>query len=157
MKKKLLLVITVLLAAFTLITAAAFTSRVEASKSVEVVSEVIPAPEAENSVEAFQRYYYGALAIDGNKGRGYGFAVNYSTQSAADSYALNQCGYGCQVVIRFYNTCAAYAADQARGSTVYGWSQGNTGPSARIAAINQCRNRGGRSCVVRVWGCTNRR
>ena len=58
--------------------------------------------------------------------------------------------------------CAAYAADQAAGSTAYGWgiqapgTVGSSGESgAKNRALFECRKRGGSnsSCIVRVWGC----
>lgn len=99
---------------------------------------------------------FGALAIDLRQGNQWGWAVNYSTRAAADQRALSECGYGCSIVMRFSNTCAAYAADQARGSTAYGWSYGSSSSSAvQNRALRECRSRGGArsNCIVRVWGC----
>ena len=96
----------------------------------------------------------GALAIDENQGDQWGWAVNFSTQAEADQHALNECGYGCSIVVRFWNSCAAYAADQTRGSTVAGWSYGYSSISeAQYTAMSQCRSRGGTNCLLRVWGC----
>ena len=98
----------------------------------------------------------GALAIDENQGDQYGWAINYPTQAEADRRAMNECGYGCSIVMRFGNTCAAYAADQARGSSCV-WV-GRTGTVvhlvAQIGLLGECRNRGGANnhCIVRVWG-----
>lgn len=98
----------------------------------------------------------GALAIDGNQGDQYGFSYNHPTMGAAEQRALSECGSGCQVVLRFSSGCAAYAADQSRGSSVYGWYQAGSGGSAQSGALNECRSRGGRACQVRVWGCNGR-
>lgn len=98
----------------------------------------------------------GALAIDTNQGDQWGWAVDYPSQTDADRRALNECGYGCSIVMRFSNTCAAYAADQAHGSTVYGWAHGYSSSSgAQNGALSECRLRGGAGsqCIVRVWGC----
>lgn len=98
----------------------------------------------------------GALAIDTNQGDQWGWAVNYPSQADADRRALNECGYGCSIVMRFSNTCAAYAADQSRGSTAYGWAYGYSNSSgAQNRALQECQARGGAGsyCIVRVWGC----
>ena len=99
---------------------------------------------------------WGALAIDSNQGQSWGWAIDYPTVQAAKQRALAECGQNCRVVMTFSNQCAAYAADQTRGSTIYGWAKDSTGTSARNRAMNECRNRGGESCIVRVWGCTRR-
>jgi hypothetical protein len=97
---------------------------------------------------------YGALAIDANHGSRWGTATEYSTQWAADQRALSECGQGCHIVLRIQNQCAAYAADQASGSTIAGWA---TEPN-QAAAVNraswECRSRGGSSCQIRVWACS---
>ena len=98
----------------------------------------------------------GSLAIDENQGDQYGWAVGFQTQSEADQNALRECGYGCSVVMRFSNTCAAYAADQANRSTAYGWAYGfSSSSAAQNGALQQCRSRGGSQshCIVRAWGC----
>ena len=98
----------------------------------------------------------GALAIDSNQGDQYGFAYNHPSMGAAEQRALSECGRGCGVVLRFSSGCAAYAADQSRGSSIYGWYQASSGNAAQSGAMNVCRSRGGRSCQVRVWGCNSR-
>ena len=98
----------------------------------------------------------GALAIDTNQGTQYGWAVNYPTQADADRRALNECGYNCTIVMRFSNSCAAYAADQNRASTAYGWAYGfSSSSAAQNGAMRECQNRGGSGsyCIVRAWGC----
>jgi len=100
---------------------------------------------------------WGALAIDRNQGPSWGWAIDYGTLQAATQRALAECSVeNCHIVMAFTNQCAAFAADQAQGSSVYGWSKGNDAASTRNAALNHCRARGGTSCLVRVWGCTTR-
>ena len=71
--------------------------------------------------------------------------------------ALSECGEQCRVVMRFSGECAAYAADQAAGSTAYGWANGfESGAGARGRALAECQQKGGTSCIVRSWGCTRR-
>jgi hypothetical protein len=97
----------------------------------------------------------GALAIDSNQGEQYGFAYQYADFDQAQTRALNECGAGCQVVLQFADECAAYAADQANGSSIYGWATAPSAVDAQSGAISQCAARGGNSCIVRTWGCEN--
>lgn len=103
---------------------------------------------------ATQAWAAGALAIDSNQGDQYGFAYNYPSSGQAEQKALSECGRGCQIVFRFSRTCVAYAADQARGSTAYGWGYAPSAGGAQNNAMAECRARGS-SCMVRVWGCDN--
>ena len=99
----------------------------------------------------------GSLAIDSNQGPSWGWAVDYETVQAASQSALARCGVqSCQVVMTFTNQCGAFAADQTRGSTLYGWAKGSSASSTRNTALDYCRQGGGASCIVRVWGCTSR-
>ena len=102
------------------------------------------------------RSLWGALAIDANQGQAWGWAIDYPTVLEAEQRALSECGRDCYVVMTFRNQCAAFAADQERGSTIYGWAKHSTSASAKNHALNACRKRGGKSCIVRVWGCTRR-
>jgi hypothetical protein len=95
----------------------------------------------------------GALAIDSNQGGSYGWAVDFKSVGDAERYAVSKCGGNCQVVLRFSKGCGAYAADQTRGSTAIGWGTDSNGPAAQNRALRECQSRGGRSCIVRVWGC----
>ena len=99
----------------------------------------------------------GSLAIDSNQGPAYGFSYNYRSVAEADQHALNDCGGNCQVVEHFSGECAAYAADQASGSTATGWGKASTGGAAQSRAMSECAGRGGTRCIVRAWGCDNRR
>ena len=97
----------------------------------------------------------GALAIDSNQGEQYGFAYSYASYGEAQDRALSECGAGCQVVLQFADECAAYAADQSNGSSIYGWATAATSGAAQSGALAQCSNQGGNSCTVRTWGCEN--
>ena len=100
---------------------------------------------------------YEALAIDSNQGPAWGWAINYATTQATDRRALRECGGNCRIIMRFSNECAAFAADQAQGSTSYGWANGyDTGAGAQNRATDECRKKGGTACIVRAWGCTRR-
>lgn len=97
----------------------------------------------------------GSLAIDSNQGDQYGFAYDYPSTSESDARALNECGAGCQVVQQFASGCAAYAADQAGGSSIYGWYTGSSASEVQSGALSECAAQGGTSCQVRVWGCNS--
>jgi hypothetical protein len=96
---------------------------------------------------------YGALAIDDNQGSRHGFSYDYPTAYAAQERALQECGAGCTIVNTFETGCAAYAADQAPGSTVYGWGTSTTRADAERIAMDFCWQYGGTQCLIRVWGC----
>ena len=98
----------------------------------------------------------GALAIDERQGDQYGFSYDYPSMNDAANKALNECGRNCQVVQTFANGCAAYAADQRRNSTVYGWGTASNGGQAQATALQYCRSNGGVQCTVRAWGCHGR-
>jgi len=96
----------------------------------------------------------GSLAIDTLQGKEYGFSFNRPSYGVADERAKRECGPDCSIVKRFENQCAAFAADQAAGSTVYGWWQGAaTSAVVQQRALSECRSQGGSSCIVRAWGC----
>jgi hypothetical protein len=95
----------------------------------------------------------GSLAIDTLQGEKYGFSFNHPSIDQADQRAMRECGADCSVVMRFRAECAAYAADQARGSNAYGWGTGATSGAVQQRAMSECRAKGGSSCKVRAWGC----
>lgn len=95
----------------------------------------------------------GALAFDANQGDQWGWAIDYETQAKANARALKECGQGCSVVLTFKNQCATFVADQAAGSTAYGWAKASTRSHALAKANNECIQRGGTSCLERIWGC----
>ena len=98
-------------------------------------------------------YGAGALAIDENQGDQYGFSYGSSQISEATNRALSECGTNCTIVKTFSGGCAAYAADQSKGSIIYGWATGLTGGQVQSASIQYCRSYGGSACSVRAWAC----
>lgn len=95
----------------------------------------------------------GALAIEAYPGGAYGWAVAQESSKQAAEVALNRCGIGCQIVLRFDTGCGAFATDQSPISSVTGWGAAATESAAQNRAVTECMLHGGRSCVVRVWGC----
>jgi hypothetical protein len=96
---------------------------------------------------------YTALAINGNHGSQYGWATGQRSPNMAAVTALGYCGNGCRVVLQFASGCGAYAADQAGGSSIYGWGTAGSRRQAEAIALGECRSRGGGDCIVRVWAC----
>lgn len=99
-----------------------------------------------------QAFGAGALAIDGHRGQ-FGFVHNTSNVEQAEQKALQNCGTGCQVVLRFENGCAAFAADQSGVSHAYGWGALKTSSESEKRAMAACEARGGKSCKIQSSGC----
>ena len=95
---------------------------------------------------------FGALAIDSHHGSSYGFSFQQPSAEAARNLAVSKCGANCKAVVYFRNTCAAYAADQAEGSTVYGWGYAPNKEKAQSLAMGYCKKTGS-ACQIRVWAC----
>ena len=116
---------------------------------------------------ASARDYYGALVYNSRSGVT-AYAVNAYSSYEAERRARRQCrqrhGYNdsrrfaCRVVVRFRNTCAAYATSRQYdyGRYIYGWGYAPRSPWARRRAVRNCYDKGGRYCSVRVWACTTR-
>lgn len=98
-----------------------------------------------------------ALAIDHNQGAAYGTSFDERSMRRAERVALRDCGLDCEIVLRIETGCGAYAADQARDSTVFGYAFAEAGESERAQrrAMRQCREHGGRRCQVRAWACNS--
>ncbi len=91
----------------------------------------------------------GALAADRMSGS-YGYSYGMATKADADKAAIASCGAKCTVVANFSKGCAAYAncPGGAQGVGLDGNAE-----AAQKKAVEACRNQGGGSCAVRVWGC----
>jgi hypothetical protein len=99
-----------------------------------------------------------SLAIDRRQGTRYGWAIDYANWHESDERALSECkrnGGNCQVVLRFTGGCGAFAADQAKGSSVYGWGLGTSRQAAENRAWDEARQRGATNLMTRVWGCNS--
>lgn len=99
-------------------------------------------------------FAWGALAIDGDKLEHYGWAIDYPTYDKATKKALKECGDKCYIVMTFNGGAAAYAADQHKQSTAYGWGRADTAAVAKEKALEYCKQFGGSAndCIVRAWG-----
>ena len=96
---------------------------------------------------------YGAIAY-GSESGAVGWSYDFDDAPAAEKEALGNCrahGADCQVVVDFWNSCAAVAAD---GATV-AYGLGDTESQAEEEAVAACEKGGGDSCDVQAWSCTN--
>ena len=99
---------------------------------------------------------FGALAIDADQGTAWAWAAGRADEAEAKRAALDECGQGCRIVGTVQDGCAAYAADQARGSSVWAWASAyDRETDATGAALDECARRGGTDCIVRVWACAD--
>jgi len=112
--------------------------------AIFAVLALLPAPRAAHA--------FGALAVDSNQGDAYGFSFAQANPEAARNAAVAKCGKDCKAVVYFRNICAAYAADQAEGSTVYGWGYAPNKERAQALAMSYCKKNGS-ACIIRVWAC----
>lgn len=108
------------------------------------------------AADAAEASTFGALAIDTNQGTAWAWAAGRADEAEARRAALDECGQGCRIVVTVQDGCAAYAADQARGSSVWAWvSAYDSETDATPLALDECAQRGGTDCIVRVWACSD--
>lgn len=111
-------------------------------------------------IAAGQTGKYGALAVDRSNGFYYGWAIDYETQSEADSRALQECidrGGNCSIVKRWGGgLCAVYRTIDGDVGTAYGWGVASSRSEADRIATNECQKRSnGTPCNNYVWGCNS--
>jgi hypothetical protein len=95
---------------------------------------------------------YGSIAYGWQSGA-VGWAYDFDDAPAAEREALRNCGANgndCEIVVDFWNSCAAVAAD---GGTV-AFGLGDDRRQAEGAAILACGEDGGANCLVQAWSCT---
>lgn len=107
------------------------------------------------AARAQQPSTFGALAVDSPQGARWGYSYNHPNARLAGMRALKECGANCKIVVRFENGCAAYAASQEEGSTVYGWGKSASAEDAKNRALLECNARGNQ-CIIRTWACSSR-
>jgi hypothetical protein len=103
-------------------------------------------------IDQCDRRSYGSIAY-GTKSGAVGWAYDFDDAPAAESAALRDCradGDDCQVVVDFWNGCAAVAAD--RSTVAFGL--GDNESQAEDEALAACQKDGGARCEVRGWSCT---
>ena len=88
----------------------------------------------------------GTLPIDERRGDQCGWAVDFETDAAAREMALQECGSGCSVVLKF-GRWAVFAADRAADSTAVGRAEPyDSAIDARQAVLIECQCHGGSGC-----------
>jgi hypothetical protein len=94
------------------------------------------------------QYCWGAVAM-GPHGA-YGWAAGQFSEQDAVNVAQAGCGYNCNVLKTFYNTCGALAR-AGNGGWGFGWTGSRGG--AENLALGYCAQRGS-NCQVTVWACS---
>src|SRR5215813_10440705 len=96
---------------------------------------------------------YGAIAY-GTQSGAVGWSYDFDDAPSAENEALSNCrdhGDDCQVVVDFWNTCAAVAAS----GDIVRYGLGDTEDEAQGDAVATCEKDGGTQCEVQAWSCTS--
>jgi hypothetical protein len=96
---------------------------------------------------------YGAIAY-GTQSGAFGTSYDFSDAPSAEKEALSNCrdhGDDCQVVVDFWNTCAAVAAS----GDIVRYGLGDTEDEAEGDAVATCEKDGGTQCAVQAWSCAS--
>ncbi|HUI18122.1 MAG TPA: DUF4189 domain-containing protein [Alphaproteobacteria bacterium] len=94
---------------------------------------------------------YGAIAYDAESGA-VGWSYDFDDSTAAEQFALKNCaehGDGCKVVVHFWNSCGAVAADDDHFATGLGRNRAD----AETKALAACGGAGGGKCEIQAWSC----
>jgi hypothetical protein len=101
------------------------------------------------------RQSYGAIAYSTQTGA-YGYSDDWDNQAQAEQTAMRYCnenGYGCEIMVWFYNSCGAVAADAGSGAAA--WGQNSSETEAKRIALENCTQSGGQNCEIKVSHCSN--
>jgi hypothetical protein len=96
---------------------------------------------------------YGSIAY-GTESGAVGWSYDFNDAPSAENEALKNCraeGDDCQIVVDFWNSCAAVAA----GGDIVRYGLGDNRGQAEDGALADCARDGGTQCEVKGWGCTN--
>jgi hypothetical protein len=96
---------------------------------------------------------HGAIALNTTNLSG-ALTARALNQGEADAKALELCGQGCTIVLRFQGTgvCGVLATS---GNGHFGVGSGNSLASATAAAMEQCSTNGGVGCTTKLEGCND--
>lgn len=103
-------------------------------------------------IDACNHRTYGSIAY-GAKSGAVGWSHDFDDAQSAEDEALNKCSAGgddCQLVVDFWNSCAAVAA----GGGIVRYGLGDMRGRAEGDALAACAEDGGTQCVVEAWACT---
>lgn len=95
---------------------------------------------------------YGAIAYSRHDGS-YGYSGGQNSRGEAEKLALNYCKQYdryCRVMVWFYNSCGAVAADGKKT----GWGRADSEYEAQQNAIRSCEKSHGKSCQIQVSHCS---
>lgn len=93
-------------------------------------------------------YCWGAVGM--GPGGAWGYSYGQYSESDAINVLQEECGWDCDTVRTFYNTCGALAEGNT-GNWGFGWA--GTRSQAENNALGYCSDYGG-GCDVRVWACS---
>jgi hypothetical protein len=93
---------------------------------------------------------YGAIAFSQSSGA-HGYSFGYDTRGGAEREALQGCGGGCTVVLRFSNACGALAVGANNG---YGTGWASSRGQAEHIAMSNC-NQNSTNCSILQWACSH--
>lgn len=94
---------------------------------------------------------YGAIAINDADSIG-ALTARYLNQGEADRRALELCGNGCEIALRFQGAGQCGAVARSENGAI-GVASGKPQTTADAAAIGNCQKDGGKDCVVKLQGC----
>lgn len=94
---------------------------------------------------------YGSIAYGAQSGS-HGYSHDFDDAHSAENEALRKCAADdCEVVVDFWNTCAAVAA----GGDIVRYGLGDNETLAQSYALTACEEDGGSNCSVQAWSCSN--
>jgi hypothetical protein len=96
---------------------------------------------------------HGAIALNATDMVG-SLTARYLSQEEADIQALQLCGKGCEIVLRFEGTgtCGALASSTNKQR---GIGTGQLMSAAAAMAVEQCSLHGGNDCTAKLQGCND--
>jgi hypothetical protein len=91
---------------------------------------------------------FGAIAFSSESGAT-GYSINVVSRDAAAERALQQCGSGCRLAVRFHNACGALAIGRNGWGSAWAFQR----RPAEFRALELCRERTS-DCKVKVLVCS---
>ena len=93
-------------------------------------------------------YCWGAVGI--GPGGAWGYSYGQFSETDAVNVLQGECGWDCDNVHTFYNTCGAIA-EGSQGNWGFGWAGSRA--EAEGNALGYCYQNGG-GCAIKVWACS---
>ena len=95
---------------------------------------------------------YGVIAYSMTDGA-FGYSDDWDNRANAEKHALDACterGPGCDVIVWFFDSCAAVAGS----GTIVAWGQDDVQSTAGKKALEVCAKKGGTKCNLKVGHCS---